>query len=187
MYDRWTLQLANAISLREPEHLSFILSGDFVGDWLFIHRTAWGERGEVLAWNQATGIMQTLTRPSSLIATRVICISNLIVLLKDAERGVSIACVYKCDDDEPGSTPKLVVDDESLNMYYVNGYCRTHRPQIINSGASVDMFGIAGLSIERARNCVFQLRSKHDFSLRAVIDGCRDEILVREKSTFLLN
>lgn len=183
LYDRWTLQMVNAISIPCSENLFL----EFVDNSVFIRRKTgrcspekWGNS---IVWNQATGKMHILNQ-SSLPLVGFIFVSKLIVLLKGNGHH-TFASVYKCDN-ESSNTPELIVDDEPLCMGISE--LGLGAPSGIQGDESLEFIGIVGHAYESWRN-VFQLRSKKDFSLRRVFiyDASECPFIRGPDSTFLLS
>ena len=137
-----------------------------------------------MVWNPLKGKLQTLVS-SSRYFEDMFCVSDLIVLLKNID-GCVTASVFKCNN-ETGNTPELIIDGESLDMYYDSLGLNEGSPRVIYSDESLGFFGILGRSRKHAGSDVLQLRSKSDFSLLSEFIENAPRFLLRYRSLFLLS
>lgn len=158
LYDRWTFQFVNAICIQDRGRPKL----DLMSNLVLIQCHTW-EWSSAMVWNQATGTVHTLFS-SSQFRAEIFSVASLIVLLKQDGKHC-IASVYKCNS----GTQELIVDDEPLHLLYEK---IQNNFKIVHSDESQEFFGLLGKAITERTGTggyVFQLRSKHDFSLRKVI------------------
>ena len=152
LYDRWTFQLVNSLSVKGSLLELHVFDGPV--NSVFLDTIVRGKRRASL-WDFTTGKLHALHCPAPIY--RTFCIAKLMVLAWRNGRELS-ATVYKVHHaDGSGSIATRIVDREPLEVFHILLQ--------IPSAEDLDYFAIGALIDHADSNFAFQLRSKEDFTL----------------------